>query len=187
MSAPRQSRYHVYRTSSTKTLLIADSQARNLKAGNLNILSLPGACVRHVYNFIPPKDIFDIIILFVGGNDLYFSKNPTTTPALQVAHEITDLANLLCDRAKVVYVLGIPERNENKVRSKQVNDFLQSVESARPKTSPSLRGGFELWPDISLGPVIFIPTTPHTSTKTVSITLEILLKKKSYTKPTKRS
>ena len=75
MSAPRQSRYHVYRTSSTKTLLIADSQARNLEAGNLNILSLPGACVRHVYNFIPPKDIFDIIILFVGGNDLYFFKN----------------------------------------------------------------------------------------------------------------
>ena len=136
MSAPRQSRYHVYRTSSTKTLLIADSQARNLEAGNLNILSLPGACVRHVYNFIPPKDNFDIIVLFVGGNDLYFFKNPTTTPALQVAHEITDLANLFCDRAKVVYVLGIPERNENKVRSKQVNDFLQSVGERKTKDQP---------------------------------------------------
>ena len=49
------------------------------------------------------------------------------TPASQVAHEIIDLANLLGHRAKVVYILGIPERNENKVRSKQVNYFLQSV------------------------------------------------------------
>ena len=187
MSAPRQSRYHVYRTSSTKTLLIADSQARKLEAGNLNILSLPGACVRHVYNFISPKDIFDIIILFVGGNDLYFFKNPTTTPALLVAHEITDLANLLCDRAKVVYVLGIPERNENKVRSKQVNDFLQSVGERKTKDQTLVTWRYRTVAHISLGPVIFIPTTPHTSTKTVSITLEILLKKKSYTKPTKKS
>ena len=113
MSALRQSRYHAYRTSSTKTLLIADS--RSLEAGNVNILSLPGACVRHVYNFVPHKDIFDIIILFVGGNDLYFFKNSTTTAASQVAREIIDLVDLLCHRAKVVYVLGILERNHNKV------------------------------------------------------------------------
>ena len=101
-----------------KTLLIADSQARNLEAGNMNILSLLGACVRQGYIFIPPKHIFNIIILLVGENDLYLFKKPTTTLASQVAHEIIDLANLLCHRAKVVYVLGIPERNENEVRSK---------------------------------------------------------------------
>ena len=133
MSATKHSRYHIYRTSSTKTLLIADSQARNLEAGNLNILSLPGACVRHVYNFIPPKGLFDIIILFVGGNDLYFFQKPTLTPASQVAHEIIDIANLLCHRAKVVYVLGVPERNDNKVRSKQVNDLLQSIGERKTK------------------------------------------------------
>ena len=53
-----------------------------------------------------------------------------------MAHKITDLAKLLCDRAKVVYVLGIPERNENKVRSKQVNDFLQSVGERKTKDQP---------------------------------------------------
>ena len=74
MSAPRQSPYHVYRTSSTKTLLIADSQARNLEAGNLNILSLPGACARHVYHFITPKDIFDIMIFLLGETIYIFSK-----------------------------------------------------------------------------------------------------------------
>ena len=75
MSATKHSRYHIYRTSSTKTLLIVDSQAKNLEAGNLNILSLPGACVRHVYNFIPPKGLFDIIILFVGETTCTFSKS----------------------------------------------------------------------------------------------------------------
>ena len=64
---------------------------------------------------------------------MYFFKKPTTTPASQVAHKIIDLANRLCHSAKVVYVLGIPERNENKVRSKQVNDFLQSVGERKTK------------------------------------------------------
>ena len=133
MSAPRQSRYHVYRISSTKALLIADSQARNLEAGNMNILSLPGACVRHVYNCIP-KGHFSISSFFLSGaTPCIFSNKPTTTPASQVAHEIIDLANLLRHRAKVVHVLGIPERHENKVRSKQVNDFLQSVGERKTK------------------------------------------------------
>ena len=121
MSAPKQSRCHVCRTSSTKTLLIADSQARKLEAGNLNKPSLPGACVRHVYNFIqkpsselPSPEKNYIIILFIEGNALYFFKTPTTTPASQVAHEVLDIAILLCDRVKVVYVLGIQKRNEKK-------------------------------------------------------------------------
>ena len=44
-----------------------------------------------------------------------------------MAHGIIELANLLCHRAKVVYFLGILKRNENRVRSKQVNDFLKAV------------------------------------------------------------
>ena len=67
---------------------------------------------------------------------MYFFKKPTTTPASQVAHEILDLANLLSHRAKVVYVLCIPERNEKKVRSKQVKDFLQSVGERKTKDQP---------------------------------------------------
>ena len=164
ISALRQSRYHAYRTSSTKTLLMADSPERNLEAGNVNILSLPGACVRHVYNFVPHKDIFDIIILFVGGNDLYFFKNSTTTAASQVAREIIDLADLLCHRAKVVYVLGILERNDNKVRSKQVNDFLQSLGERKTKDQPLVTvavGGIQLWHDKSLAP-LFLSQRRHT-------------------------
>ena len=125
---------------------------------------------------------------------MYFFKKPTTTTASQVTHENIDLANLLCPRAEVVYVLTRPERNENKVRLKQVNDFLLSVGELKTKDQPLatyrgylLLGVIELWPEILLGSVIFIPTTPHTSTKTVSITLEILLKKQSYTKTTEKS
>ena len=67
---------------------------------------------------------------------MYFFKKPTTTTASQVTHEIIDLANLLCHRAEVVYVLTTPERNENKVRLKQVNDFLRSVGELKTKDQP---------------------------------------------------
>ena len=50
----------------TKYLFLADSQARFLEAGNLNILSLPGASIRHLYDYIPPAGRFEIIILFDG-------------------------------------------------------------------------------------------------------------------------
>ena len=99
----------------------------------LEILSLPGACVQQVYNFIHLLKIFLISSFICRGNDLSFFKKPTTTPASQVAHEIIDFANLLCHHAKVVYVLGIPERNESKIRSKQVNDFWQSVGERKTK------------------------------------------------------
>ena len=46
----KRSRYHIFKTSPTRQLLIADSQARHPRAGNLNVLSLPGASVRHFYN-----------------------------------------------------------------------------------------------------------------------------------------
>ena len=88
----------------------------------------------HHPNSPPPKKY--TIILFIEGNALYFFKKPTTTPASQVAHEVLDLANLLCDRAKVVYVLGIQKRNEKKIRSKQVNEFLQSVGERKTNDKP---------------------------------------------------
>ena len=106
-----KSRFHIFKTAPTGTLLIADSQARHLKAGNLNIISLPGAKARDVYNFIPPKNEFDLIILFVGGNDLFDYTEPSYTPAPQIANEIIALANFLSERAKQVFVLEIPERD----------------------------------------------------------------------------
>ena len=119
---------------------------------------------------------------FVRENDLYLFKKPTTTPASRVAHKIMDLANPLCHRAKVVYILGIPNRNKNKVRSKQVNDFLQSVGDLKTKHHFLVTWRYRTGPRHNIGAVIFVPTTPHTSMKTVSIASEILLKTKTYTK-----
>ena len=67
MSTTEQSRYHVYWTSSIDCWLTGMEFA-----GNLNIHYVPGACARHVSNlqFYFTKDYFDIIIIFVGENDL---------------------------------------------------------------------------------------------------------------------
>ena len=115
MPIPR-SRYHLIKTSSSKYILIADSQARYLQAGNLKILSLPGASANHFYDYLPPKDLFDAIILFIGGNNLYYYTTPIDTLLRLVADQVIDLANFLCERAKTVFVLAIPECDENKTR-----------------------------------------------------------------------
>ena len=67
----RRSKFHIWKTLLTKSVLISDSQARHINAGNLNILSLPGAGIRHICDFRSPKDGFELIILFVGGIDVY--------------------------------------------------------------------------------------------------------------------
>ena len=136
------SRFHIFKTAPTKTLVIADSQARHLKAGNLNIISLPGAKVRDVYNFIPPKNEFDLIILFVGGNDLFNYSEPSYIPASQIANEIIALANFLSDKAKHVFVLGIPERDQNKERVEEVNKILDKLAFRVPKTNPKVAWKF---------------------------------------------
>ena len=65
--------------------------------------------VRNAYD-LPTKGRFDTIILFIGGNDLYFFTEPTKIPVCQVANQIVELANFLCELAQTVYVFGIPER-----------------------------------------------------------------------------
>ena len=104
-------RYHLFKTSRTKNLLIGDSQAKKLNKANFNILSLPGAQVKHVYNFLPKKDICDTIVLFIGGNGLFSGKAQSNISASKLVQEISDLANLLLTRAKRVFVLGIPHRH----------------------------------------------------------------------------
>ena len=133
MSERKKSRYHVTRTSSTMYLLIADSQAIYLDAGNLNIVSLPGASVRQAYDYNPPAGLFDIIILFIGGNDLNNFNEPSPTPARKVADDIVELANFLGNRAPSIVVLGVPERDENKTRSKAVKNLLQDIAERKPK------------------------------------------------------
>ena len=67
-----QMRYHIFKDSVQRNLLIADSQAKYLDFANFNILSLPGAKVHDVYNFIPRVGRFDIIVF--SSEETIFSK-----------------------------------------------------------------------------------------------------------------
>ena len=60
-------RYHLFKSSRSRSLLIADSQGKELDMTNFKVLSLPGACVRHVYNFIAIKDSYDTVVFSTGG------------------------------------------------------------------------------------------------------------------------
>ena len=112
-------RYHLFKASRTSNLLIGDSQAKKLNLANFNTLSLPGAQVKHAFKFLPKKDIYDTIDLFIGGNDLFSGKAQSNISASELVQEISDLANLLLTRAKKVFVLGIPHRHYQPERTKK--------------------------------------------------------------------
>ena len=92
-------RYHVFKTSRTRNLLPGNSQAKKLNIANFKIVSLPGAQVKHFYKFLPKKDIYDTIVLFIGGNYLFSGKVESNISASELVQEISDLANLLLTRA----------------------------------------------------------------------------------------
>ena len=119
-------RYHIFKESVQRNLLIADSQAKYLDFANFNILSLPGAKVHDVYNFIPRVGRFDIIVLFVGGNDLFHSKSPSKVSSEEIADNISDLANVLGGKADKVFVLGIPPCHNLRERTRAVNKLLSN-------------------------------------------------------------
>ena len=117
---------HLFKSSRTRNLLIADSQGKELDTANFNVLSLPGACVRHVYSFIPKKDTYDTVVIFIGGNNLFCNNVLSTKSAEDITQELSDLANFLLTRVKRVFVLGIPLRHSLPQRSKTVNALLAS-------------------------------------------------------------
>lgn len=134
MSTVCRSRFHIFKSAPTKFFLLADSQARHLEAGNFNILSLPGAHIQHAYDFIPVEGTFEIIVIFIGGNDLFNGFKPSSKPPQKVAQDLIELADFVCKRTRSsVFVLGIPERDENKTRAKEVNDILQAKAERSPK------------------------------------------------------
>ena len=105
-------------------MLNADSQGLGLDIADFNIFSLPGACVRHVYNFFPKKDSYGFIVVFNEGNDLFCKNVFSTKSAEDITTELSDLATFLPTEVKRVCVLGIPLRHCPSQRSKTVNKFL---------------------------------------------------------------
>ena len=89
-------------------MLIADSQGKELEFASFNVISLPGACVRHVYNFIPKKDSYETVVLFIGANDLVCNNVPYTKSAEDLMQELSDLANFILTKVKSVFIFVIP-------------------------------------------------------------------------------
>lgn len=124
-------RFHTFKASSSKYLLIADSQGRNLTFPNFNILSIPGAKIRDARTFLPPRDRYDIIVLFVGGNDLFQGKFPSAISTEDVAKELICLANEAASLARQVFVIGIPPRHGQVQRTKSVNSYLANSKDSK--------------------------------------------------------
>ena len=77
---------------------------------------MPGA------ELIRKKDLYDIIVLFIGGNNLFATKSES------LVRQMSDLANLLLTKAKRVFVLGIPPRNFQPLQEKDVTFSLASCQ-----------------------------------------------------------
>ena len=104
-------RYHVFKSSASTNTILGDSQIKHLNFPNFNILSLPGAQIRHLSEFFPPANSCDRIVIFIGGNDLFKGDLPSTQEPHEVAEELNNLANELVPLVnKKVYVIGKPNR-----------------------------------------------------------------------------
>ena len=121
------SRFHIFKEAPTKYLFLADSQAGFLEAGNRNILSLPGASIRHLYDYNPPAGRFEIIILFIGGNDLFDGFELSSKTPQKIAQDLIELADFACQRTRSsVLVLGIHDRDEHRERASVTNDIVKA-------------------------------------------------------------
>ena len=121
MSGISISKFHVFNRAPTSYLILAESRARFSRADNLKTLSLPVASFRDAYDFIPPEGRFEVIILFIRGNDLFVGFKPFSSTA-----QLTAPAAFVCEKTgSSVFVLGIHEQDENRSRATVTNGSLK--------------------------------------------------------------
>ena len=70
---------------------------------------------------------FDKIILFFGCKDLLDVCEPSNANPKDVASDLINLANTLVHHAEEAFVLGIPEKDENKLRAESPNMYLEAA------------------------------------------------------------
>ena len=117
-------RYHTFKSSTTKNLLISDSQAKNLFFPNFKILSIPGGRIKDVWLFLPSPGEYEIIVLFIGGNDLFEFQRLSETSSKSAADQLSELADHLKELSSKVFIIGIPPRMNQPERSLAVNSLL---------------------------------------------------------------
>ena len=83
---PRHSRFRIFKAAPTNYVLIADQQPGFWKL-NLNILSLPGAGIRHAYDCISlARRTFRYHHSFSWGNDLFNRLEPSSNSHQKQPH-----------------------------------------------------------------------------------------------------
>ena len=112
-------RYHLFNSSPTRNLIITDSQRRTVTFANFNILVLPGARIGDMRPFLSAKSRYDLIVLFIGGNDLPTDKTRT------VARNITDIAVAASQVALRVFVTAVFPRLDIFDQAKALNRLLE--------------------------------------------------------------
>ena len=120
-------RFHSSRTSSTKNLLIGESQFRNLIFPNFTIVSIPGGQVHHAYSVLPSPGEVDLITLFIGANSLFDMESPKDIERKEVADELIRLADELCQHVAKVFVIVLPPRLGKPAGTKAVNLLLRKA------------------------------------------------------------
>ena len=149
-------RYHLFRSSLKKSLLIADSQTRDLEFPNINILNLPGAKVNDVQRFIPPKGKYELIAIFVGGNDLYNYCLPSESSVEQVAERICALADQLFLVTESVFVLAVPSAFQPEGRLEPTDSLRSNFNATRRSTKSWVNGRWSPSGAIGASPSTFI-------------------------------
>ena len=124
-------RYHITRTSPNPYLLISSSQTKHLVFPNFNIISIPSGKVQNVRQFLPELNQFDIIVLLIGGNDLFTRDGLPLTAPEQVAEELISVADELSLLAKQVFIIGIPPRFKQPDTTITVNNILEKENSSK--------------------------------------------------------
>ena len=89
---------------------------------SFDVLSVPGARPKDLWDFIPPHNMYRKIILFIGGNsqENFVSKSGAFRSAqepVQVAIEIFEIALALTSRSEQVFIVGVPLRRTIKLQS----------------------------------------------------------------------
>ena len=104
--------------SPTRNLISTDSPGRNLTFPYCNILVLPSAQVGDVRHFLAVKGQQDLIVLFIGGNDLP-TRNTRT-----LARNNADLAVAASEDALRIFVIAVPLRQDIADQAMALNRLL---------------------------------------------------------------
>ena len=111
-----------------KTLVIGSSIVRDISESHLektDVVCLPGGRIKDVTEAVSqkPADLYDRVVLVVGGNDCNPRNSEAENPASDIVSEYKSLINVSREKAKSVLVSSICPRN----LSPDVNSKIDSV------------------------------------------------------------